>query len=141
MANEATIRSSLAITKGKLKYSGQPTSFTADVAGTKGPTPGAIDVSIEGTDIDLGELTTPGLCRLMNLDDTNYVVYGIWDPEGARFYPLGELLPGETYVIRLARMIEEEYGTGTGTVGADTNRLRMKADTATCNIVVEAFEA
>lgn len=142
MANEAEIRSSLQISKDNLEYRGQPTVFNADVTGTKGPTPGAITVSTAGTDVDLTALTTPGLCRIQNLeaDGGNYVSYGMWDPEGSKYLPLGELLPGESYVLRLARDIEEEYGTGTGTTGASTNRLRFKANTAACVVLVEAFE-
>ncbi len=142
MADEAQIRSSLSIVSGKLEYRSQPTAFNADVTGSKGPVPGAIQVTTAGTDVDFSELTTPGLCRLMNLDPTNFVVYGIWDPESHTFFPLGELLPGEFAVLRLARDLQEEMGTaaGTGTTGADTNRLRFKAHTAACNVLVEAFE-
>lgn len=140
MANEAIIRTSLQITKGNLEYRSQPTLFYADVAGTKGPVPGCIEVSTVGTNVDFGELTQPALCRIHNLDASNFVEYGVWDPEGSTFYPLGELLAGDTYVLRLSRNLQEEYGTGTGTTGADTNRLRFKADTAAVNVVVEAFE-
>lgn len=146
MANEAQIRSSLQIRKTSgsivvLEYRGQPTSFLADVAGTKGPLPGAMTVSTSGTDVDFSELTTPALCRIMNMDDTNFVTYGIWDPEGNTFFPLGELLPGESFPLRLSRVIEEEFGTGGGTTGPNTNRLRFKADTAALVVLVEAFEA
>lgn len=142
MGDEATIHSSLAIRKGNLNYGpSRPTAFTADVGGTLGPTPGALTVDNEGDDIAFAELTTPSLCRIANIDSTNRLEYGIWDPEGVKFYPLGEVLPGESYVLRLARNLFEEYGTGTGTTGADTNRLRVRAITgATCACIVEAFE-
>ncbi len=140
MVNEASIRSSLQITKGKIEYRSSPTQFSADVTGSKGPSPGAVDISTAGTDIDFSELTTPGLCRIQNQDPTNYVTYGIWDPENNTFFPLGELLPGETYPLRLSRLLQEELGTGSGTSGADTNRLRFKADTASVVVLVEAFE-
>jgi len=147
MSNEATIRSSLAIRKESgdlvtIQYSGQPTAFLGDVTGTKGPVPGAVACSTAGTDIDLSELTTPGYCRIMNQDPTNYVTVGIYDPETTTFYPMLELLPGETYVMRLSRNLAWEYGTaaGTGTTGPETNRLRIKAHTASCNVLVEAFE-
>jgi len=140
MANEARITSGLAITTGKIVYSSKPTSFNADVAGAKGPVPGAIAVSTEGTDVDFSELTTPGLCRIQNQDATNYVTYGIWDPENSKFFPLGELLAGETYPLRLSRDLQEEFQTGTGTTGANTNRLRFKANTTTCTVLIEAFE-
>lgn len=145
MSGEAQIRSSLQITKKtgaveQINYQGKPTSFNADVAGTKGPVPGAVTATVAGTDVDFSQLTTPTLCRLQNQDATNFVEYGVWDPEGNTFYPLGELLPGETYVLRLSRNLQQEFGTGTGTTGAETNRLRLKADTASVNVLVEAFE-
>lgn len=141
MSNEATIRSSLSIVKGNLDYSSKPSTFNADVAGTKGPCPGAFTATVAGTDCDFSQLTQPALCRIQNLDSTNYVTYGIWDPENSKFFPLGEVLAGETYVLRLSRDIQEEYMTGTGTTGANTNRLRFKADTASVEVLVEAFEA
>lgn len=137
MSNEAQISSSLRILKGNLQYQSIPTSFRADVTGTKGPTPGSIAVSTAGTDVDLSELSTPGLCRLRNLDSANYVTWGIYD--GAYFFPLGEILAGESYVIRLSRVLGSE-SPGTAGTGAG-NRLRVMADTADCVVAVEAFEA
>lgn len=149
MAGEAQIRTSLQIVKLDandvvlLDYASRPTAFVADVSGILGPTPGGITVSTAGTDVDLSALTIPGLCRFMNNDDTNFVSWGAWDPEGVRFYPIGELLPGESFVLRLSRDIEEEFGTGdpgTATAGANTNRLRFKASVAACVCMVEVFE-
>jgi len=141
MSDEISIRSSLQIRKDNLEYQSKPTAFNATmVADAAAPTPGRITVPIEGVDVDLTALTTPGIARLMNLDSTNYITYGIYDPDGDTFYPLGELLPGESYVLRMSRNLQEEYGTGTGTTGADTNRLRLKADTASCEALVEIFE-
>lgn len=149
MSDEVQILTSLLIRKVDstdptivlVEYHGQPINFVGDLIGSKGPVPGSIAVSVAGVDVDFSELATPGYCRLMNQDPTNFVEFGIWDPEGARFYPLGEILPGETYVLRLSRNLNEEYGTGTGTAGANTNRLRFKANTASCNVLVEAFES
>ena len=140
MADEATVQCSLQIKKGNLTYRSNPTAFRADVATAKGPSPGAFTASTDGTSVDLTALTQPALCRIQNIDATNFVEVGIWDTEAALFFPLMELLPGESYVIRLSRNIEEEYvGTGTGTSAA-TNRLRIKANTAACIVLVEAFE-
>ena len=142
MADEASIRSSMIIKKGSLDYNSKPTYFTADVSSAVAPTPGGITVSTAGTDVVLTELTTPGLCRLMNLDTTNYVQVGLYDPETVKFYPLLELMPGESYIVRLSRDIQWEYGTGagTGTTGAETNILRLKAIGGNCECIVEAFE-
>ena len=148
MSGEAQLQASLQITKddanGIVNYRSYPTGFTADVGGALGPTPGAFVASIYGTDVDLGQLTTPGLCRVSNQDSTNYVTYGICDPETEVFYPLGEILPGEFFIFRLSRNLGEEYpgtGTGTGTAGPKTNTLRFVADTDECVVLVEAFEA
>lgn len=148
MSGEAKIHVSLQITKadaaGNVNYRSYPTQFDADVDGALGPTPGAILASIYGTDVDLSQLTVPGICRLSNQDSDNFVTYGIYDPEADKFYPLGELLPGEFYILRLSRDLGWEStgsGTGTGTTGPQTNRLRVQADTAACAVLIEAFEA
>lgn len=140
MANEARVTAGLQIIAGNINYLSQPSAFLATVTGRKGPTPGSISVAVLGTDVDLSQLTQPGLCILHNQDPTNFVTYGIRDPETNRFYPLGELLPGEIYPLRLSRDIQEEYGTGTGTVTAATNKLHLRANTAACNVLVGAFE-
>ena len=148
MANEARVTASLSITKldtagsrTLLQYLSQPGAFVADVTGTKGPTPGAIRVPIGGVAADLSELTTPGWCWMMNLDETNYVEYGIRDPGADTFYQLGELGPGEINLVKLSRNLLEEYGPGTGTgTTAPTNQLWFKANTAACVVRVEAFE-
>lgn len=138
MANEAQIRTSLQITIGNTEYRNQPTAFVADVSVGKGPTPGAFTATTAGTDTDLSELTVPGLCRIQNLDTTNFVEVGIWD--GTTFYPMLDLLAGESYVLRLSANLSQEFVTGTGTVGASINTLRFKADTASVIVLVEAFE-
>ena len=140
MANEATVSCSLSVRKGNIQYQSNPRTFSATVTGTKGPSPGAITAPTAGVAVDLSELVQPSLCRIQNLDDTNFVEVGIRDTEADLFFPLMELLPGESYVIRLTRNIGEEYtGFGTGTSAA-TNTLWIKADTAACVVLVEAFE-
>lgn len=143
MANEATVRSMLQIKKTsgsitQIEYTSSPSTFQADVTGTKGPSPGAVTVTTSGTNIDLTELTTPGLCRISNQDATNYVEVGVKDASTSVFYPLMELLPGESYVIRLSRNVGEEYYSTTGT---DTgNSIHCKANTASVVVLIEAFE-
>lgn len=141
MANEATIRASLTVRKGNLDHRSNPTQFQATQTGVGGPTPGTILCAVApGTDVDLSELTTPGLATIQNLDATNYVTVGIFDPQSNLFYPFMELLPGEIYPLRLSRNIQEEYATGTGTVGPGTNTLRVIANTAACFVKVDCFE-
>lgn len=137
MSNEATVRSSLRIRSGKKDYRSYPESFRADVSELTGPTPGEILVTTIGRDVDLTELETPGLCRIQNLDDTEYVLVGIDD--GASFFPLMEILPGESYVIRLYRQLGYEFtGTGTGTP-SDVNMLHIKTVHGEARVLVEAF--
>lgn len=143
MANEARITSSLQIifppgATGNINYQSQPTAFNADVSTALGPTPGAIVATVAGVDVSLAVLTVPGFCRIRNLDETNFVEVGIWD--GVSFYPFMDILAGESYIVRLSASLGDEFGTGTGTSGPGINTLRVKADTASCNVVVEAFE-
>lgn len=119
-------------------YSSRPTSFTAEVEEGSGPTPGLVNVPVEGVDIDLSVITNPGgLVRIQNLSNTNYVEVGTWD--GAIFRPLFEVLPNEFYVYRLARNLGNIYGVGTGTSGTDLTTLRLNADGSMCPCLVEAF--
>lgn len=145
MSSEATVMSLLSIRKTSgstvlLEYQSRPGQFQADVNGTMGPVPGALLARTTGTVVDFGQLTIPGLCRIMNLGATYYFEYGIYDPQTDVFYPLGECMPGESYIIRLSRNLLEEYtGTGTGTTAA-TNQFMLKAFGGNTNALVEAFE-
>jgi len=141
MANEIQVNSYVTIANGNLQYTSSPTSFLADMTGTHGPSPGAVTATTAGVDISFTQITIPGVCVIQNLDATNFVTFGIWDPESGLFYPLGEVQPGEIYVFRLSRQLAQEHGTGAGTAGPSTNTFDVKADTAACEIVVSAFEA
>lgn len=139
MSDEIRVTSSLQVANGSLFYQSQPTAFTADQAGTGGPSPGILNVSTAGRNVSFSELTTPGLCRIQNLDSTNFIRWGIHD--GALFHPVGKILPGETYIIRLdADIGEEEADTGTGTTGV-VNSLYVKAVGGTCKVLIEAFDS
>ena len=160
MSNEITVTTSLYIRKTNstgqrslIEYRSGPSSFRADLDtdAPKGPVPGALAVPTTGIDVDLSQLTTPGMCWLHHMGlaagtdltmtyDQYPVEYGIKEPATGFFYPLGELLPGESYVIRLSRNLEEEYtDTGTGT-STPTNTLHLKATGGTCVVRVDAFE-
>ena len=141
MSNEATVRSSIQIKVGGLNYIPAASAFNVDVSVAKGPTPGLVVVPILGVDVDFSELTTPGLCRITNYDTTNFVTYGLGDSDTSEFYPLGEIGPSESYVLKLSRNLgtdQNELTTGTG-VGVGKS-FRLVADTAVCNCSVEAFE-
>jgi len=143
MSDEARARVSLEIANGNLNYRSYPTDYNTDVTGQKGPTPGAITITVYGEDVSFSELVSPGLCMLTNQDDTETVDYGIHDPESDKFYPLGEIRAGEKYLLRFSEDLGGEYpgaGTGTGTSGPKTNAFRLRSRTGDCIVLVEAFE-
>lgn len=146
MSDEATIRVGLSIRLGSTHYDPKPTVFRSDVSDpVRGPSPGFVLVPQGGVDIEFTDLTSPSLCRIANLEDAgngNYVTYGIHDPQTGKFYPLGEVLPGEFYPLRLSRFLEGEYGTGTGsgTSGPSTNKLRLKAALGPAGVTLDAFD-
>lgn len=139
MADEALVRCSLQITKGNLKYRPRVNAFNVDVDGSKGPSPGFFLVSTTGQPVDLSQFTTPGLVKIRNVDDTNYVEWGLND--GTTFRPVGEILPGEEYVFRFSRNLgETEDVPGTGSTGG-VESFYMRANTAAVGVEVDAFEA
>ncbi len=140
MANEVQVTSDIRAVVGSLTLQGpQPSRFVANLSLINGPTPGAFAVSVSGTDIDFSRLTTPGLCAIQNLDTTNFVTLGVYEPDTDMFYPVDEFLPGEVYVKRLARFLNRE-STGTGTLVGYNARLQLRANTATCWVRVDAYE-
>jgi hypothetical protein len=144
MSNEIQVRASLQIrsTTSKLVYQSQPTAFNADLqtVNPKGPVPGALTIPVSGMDIDLSKLTKMGgQCRIMNVDPTNYFNYGMRDPSSNTYYPLGEVLPGEFYPLRLARNLGQ-HEVGTGTFVGTTAVLHVKGQGGSCQALVEAFD-
>lgn len=146
MANEATFSSSVNIRKVdasgniQLEYRNTPTSFRTDVTGIVGPTPGAFNVTTAGVNVDFSELTTPTICVIYNLGNDYRFDVGIWDADNSQFFPLLEVPPHEFYPLRLSRNLAEEYGTGTGTIGAGNNAMRLKAIGGSTYARVDAFE-
>jgi hypothetical protein len=141
MSGEIDVRVTLNISKNNLQYRSFPSNFVADISGTtgKGPTPGAMLVTVGGKDVDLSQLNTPAMCIFKNLEVTgtlDYVTVGIF--ENPDFYPLMELLPGEIYIVRLSRNLGDEMHGTVGTTGGMT--LRLKSHLGNCNVSVEAFE-
>jgi hypothetical protein len=149
VANEFQIRASLQVLDGKINYPAGSAGVFNDsrlAAVGKGPTPGVLAVSTTGVDVSFAQLSTPGWCVIHNLgradggdDALAYVEWGVHD--GSLFHPVGELLAGQQVVIRLSRNLgEEETTPGTGT-SAVANTFFLRANTAACNVSVEAFEA
>jgi hypothetical protein len=135
MSNEAIISAALQISKGNLQYSSRPNNFRADIAGSHGPTPGAVTIETTGTTVNLSQLTTPGLCRISNIDDENYITWGVEDDDTGEFYPFGEILPGEFYIFRFSRL----FGyPNSGTATTASFKLYANNEDSVC--LIEAFE-
>lgn len=138
MADEITLNITLQVRNGNLDERTTPNQFNVDMAGTRGPGPGSMTIPIGGKVIDFSPIGSPGICWIQNIDDTNFVTAGVYD--GARFYPVAEIGPGEFYPLKLSRYLNQEFvGTGTGT-NADQNYFMLIADTASCNVIIKAFE-
>jgi hypothetical protein len=141
MANEITVQTSLSVSKGNNKFS-KSRRFQADVdaAVAKGPVPGAISVSVEGTDIDLTELQDPAWGVIENIGATYPILVGKWDPEALIFHDFCYLEPGQSFPLCLPPGFGGEYvGTGTGTTAA-TGSLRIKGVGGPGVALAEFFE-
>lgn len=145
MPNEGVIRNSLQITindsRGILQYQSNPTSFRANVTVCNGPTPGSKTVPVAGVNIDLTQLAKPGLCWIQNTDAVNSVEYGIFHAALNQFFPLGELLAGECYTLRLSKWFGRDlHGTGSGGTAGVTS-LHFKASGGPVVVIVNAFDS
>lgn len=141
MANEISVSVSLQINNGNLQYQSRPTAYQDDQGSARGATPGLTQVSTSGTDIDFSKLTTPGYCWLQNLDSTNYVTLGVYEPDTDFFYPVIELPPGaKPQLFKLSRFLVRE-STGTGTLVGYNSRLQLRANGGICDVRVDCFEA
>lgn len=138
-----TVQSSLNVLGTNISYRSQPTGFQGSTVLEKGPCPGAFTVPKGGKAIDFSNLVTPGYCRIQNLDTKNFITVGVRDLITNRFYPLIEILPGESYPLRWSRsMLGEFSGTGTHPVtGPESVEVWILANAAPCDVLVEAFEA
>lgn len=130
MSNEIRVTSTLRITKAgppSVQYNGMgPNSFTADFGGNKGPVPGAINVTVYGTDINLSELVVPAWTEVANQGSTTIDI-GIWDSTLGNFYPFMKLLPGWKFTFCLSDQLHQYSGPpGTGT-GPHTDVVKVHA--------------
>lgn len=96
---------------------------TFDQTGVGGPSPGRVSLTTSDTVISLSSLSTPGLVVITNHDATNYCEFG--PTSGGAIVKMIKLLPGMSAVFYLAAGVS----------------LRGQANTATCVISVDAYEA
>lgn len=121
MPNEITVQFHLSAKNGNLELS-YPAAMQIDQTTARGGLPGMQVIGTAHELIDFGDLVTPGLLFMKNLDDTNYVEFGIiFAPN---FYAVGQVSPGEIAFFRLA--------DGVG--------FYMKADTAPCAVQISALD-
>ncbi len=141
MSDEATVKQSVQISiSGRRIYNPPAASFRVDVSTAKGPTPGSVTATAGGVDVDLSQLTVPGLCHIINYSTTDFLEYGVYDPETDRFYPLGEVAAEGEYIFEFSRNLFGEFaGTGTAELSA-TNRFRVRGGNSTIECTVNAFE-
>lgn len=137
------VTSSLQIVQGNLNYQSLPSAFVPTVTfanGPNGPTPGAVTISVNGTDITFSQLTAMGgLCVLQNINSTSTIRVGARDKTSNEFYPIMDLLPGESYVIRLSADLGKEE-LGTGTFSGSNSVLHCKAVGANAILSINAFD-
>ena len=141
MANQAVVSTSMSITRGSLNRP-LTSNDVIVMTGLAGPTPGNVLAAVNHTVVNLTALTTPGLCRIQNLDANNTVYYGIYSSHYNDFFPLGRLLPGMTNYLYLSDLLGKDLTpvTGTGPGDAFTNNFALKALTAPCWCLVEVFD-
>lgn len=140
---QASARLSIRDAGQRIDWKTPQRSFSFDLADTYGPTPGVILATVHGTDVDLSAIDVLGWCFFHNLDEVNYVQVGIWDPSAPRFHPFMRLPPTFAWPVLLDEFLQWEFGsgpgTGTGTLGAEDKRLRVRAYNQSCRVRVEAW--
>ena len=130
MAGTIQVTSGIVVNNNALQYSSYPKSFQAIQTTANGVTPGTVTIATSVTDVVLTGLLVPGIVHIVNLDPNNFVTFGLHD--STIFRPLGELLPGESWVFRLSRTIL--------TANTAADKFAMLADTAAVKVLVAAFD-
>ncbi len=120
MANEIQITAGISVRKGNLSFQEPATTYTANMTGTGGPTPGFISVGTTEESTAFPELTTDGFLFMKNLDTTNYIQWGF----STGVYG-GRIRPGET-----AGPFRMEPGV----------TLFLRANVAACRALIYGFE-
>jgi len=81
-----------------------------------------VDVGTTEETIALGDLAAPKMIYLTNLDDTNYVEFGV---DSSGFIPMGRVYPGDP----------------SGAIPAAASiTYQLKANTAACDVKVRVYE-
>lgn len=121
MANEINITAAIRVRNGNLKADANPGSLQVDQAVARGPAPGSVNVGTSEEVISFAELATLGWLHILNLDATNFVLFGP-ESSGAMVAAV-KVGPGEAAVFRMVPGVT----------------YRAKADTGACNVIFSGF--
>lgn len=119
MADEVKLQLQVVVTNGNFKDVFQPGQKKYDQTTARGGSPGTVTVGTSEEDINFGDVT-PGWVVLQNLDATNFVEYGA---DNSGMQKLGKLQPGGIACFEMASGVT----------------LRMKADTAACDVLIKGY--
>ncbi len=121
MPGKINLNFDISVSNGKLSVG--PNYVRQEIVQTNvgGPSPGTVVVTTGGVDIT-HTLTNLGVCRITNLDDTNFVLVG--PKVSGTQHDFLKIKPGESYPMRLKPGIA----------------VSAKADTASCRVNFEFFE-
>lgn len=100
MANEIQTKLRVACKNGYFDQKFEPPQIAADQTAQGAHAPVVI-VGTSEADLDFGDLATPGVICLRNLDADNYVTYG--PSSGGSMVGFLELPPGDVARLRLSR--------------------------------------
>lgn len=121
MADEISASISVRVVNGDFTDVVSPGTVEIDQVAS-GYAGGIVSVGTSEEDLAVGDVTSPGLLYLRNLDATNFVTYG---PKSTNMVAFGKLMPGEFAFLRLD----------------PTVTLRWKADTAAVKVETRLYQA
>ena len=121
MANEITLTVGLQLVNSSLRAQ-FPQVSSQYTQTTSGLSDQVLSIGTSEENVAFGDVATPGLTVLHNLDTTNYVDYGMSD--GGTMKATARLKAGDKHVIRV----------GSGVT------LRMLANTAACKVRIMCLE-
>ena len=121
MANEITLTVGLQVVNGNNRVSFPQVARQYTQTNT-GHSDQVLSIGTSEENVSFGDIVTPGLYILHNLDSTNYVEYGKSD--GGTMKEINQLKAGDVHVGRLA----------------SGETLRMLANTAACKVRVLCLE-
>lgn len=111
MANEITLRTMLSVLNGNLKSKLEPGDIRINQTTKRLHAP-VVSVGTSEEDLSFGDLVTPGLVMLRNLDAANFVTYG--PKSGGSMVAFGKIKAGETAIVRLSGSVTWRWVADTG---------------------------